>query len=60
MLAHSLFPTQQHAIYNNATLTFEGNATFSGNMADDELNDILNDGVINVNGDTLSLEVQAI
>lgn len=44
------------AIFNNATLTFEGDATFSGNMAGDKLNDIHNEGTINFKSGTLSLD----
>ncbi|MFI3272183.1 MAG: autotransporter domain-containing protein [Pseudomonadota bacterium] len=39
------------AIYNTAsTITFSGENTFSGNMAGGVLNDIYNDGIINVSG----------
>ena len=49
---------QGGAIYlaSNNTVNFEGDATFSGNTASNVLNDIHNDGIVNVKGGTLSLD----
>lgn len=44
------------AIFNNGTINFEGNATFSGNTAGGVLNDIHNDGTVNVKAGTLTLD----
>lgn len=44
------------AIFNNGTLNFEGNATFSGNTAGGVLNDIHNEGIVNVKAGTLTLD----
>lgn len=44
------------AIFNNGTLNFEGNATFSGNTAGGVLNDIHNEGTVNVKAGTLTLD----